>query len=354
MTNYASQLATEQRDTIAQFLSETQFSDYTLSPISADWGARHYFRLSHKTEQRQTALVMVCEDEVNRKSLPAFVAISEKLRSVNISAPEVYKVDEAQGLALVEDFGDVDYALALERDILPKSEIYNRAAQILMHLGQRKELAQDLPDFFETPVYKGHIRALDWFVPSRLNHKNDPKWRDQYLSIWESIEAKLPEAQKGFTHIDYHPGNMMYLPERTAIRQCGLLDFQGACFGPLAYDYTNLLKDIRHDVPQLIEAHVLVQATDKMTSAHSESFMAWYRFLCVQFHLRIVGQVIKIAHVMGRDDLLGFLPRVTGYLSDELRTDEFHELATFFHHIGVDFKNADITLDKSLIAENAF
>ena len=52
---------------------------------------------------------------------------------------------------------------------------------------------------------------------------------------------------------DYHSPNLMWLPERKGVKSVGILDFQDALRGPLAYDLVSLLQDARLDVPEALE-----------------------------------------------------------------------------------------------------
>src|SRR5438445_82032 len=64
-----------------------------------------------------------------------------------------------------------------------------------------------------------------------------PEWvaRHSYLARWREV---LPHAElPGPTLVlrDYHVDNLMLLPDRSAIKSCGLLDFQDAVRGPPSY-----------------------------------------------------------------------------------------------------------------------
>ncbi len=323
---------------IDSFLEKNKCAITSIEPVSSDWGMRSYVRVTHP---QGTRIVMMCKDETTRAQIPPFLKIAHWLREIGISAPEIFDVDEQEGLVLLEDFGT------------HACHDYDLIGSCLKHV-QAHMVPPDLPCFQETPVYKGHRRVVDYFLPSIAHHKNEEGVLEGYLAHWAKIEQQLPIPQLGFIHIDCHPANFMLLKGREGIQQCGFLDFQDGCLGPIAYDYTNLLRDIRRDVSQEVQARLLTQATQEMNAEQKENFEMWYRFLSVQFHCRIAGQVIKLSLNNGRDDLLEFLPRVTGYLKEELQDDLFTDLNQFFTAQGLDWSTENLKIDPEFIAPTAF
>lgn len=340
-----------ENDAIFDFLTMHGFSP-DFEEVSADWSTRQYYRV--KGLSNNPAILMVCLDETQRSYMQAFITIAEKLRLLGLSAPEIYAHDLSAGFMLLEDFGNKEFADIIEQDIRSSSDLYSLAGQVLKNMSETPGISDGLPDFFSSSVYKGHVRVLDWYVPSALKIKIDPSWREKYLKIWEKIEDDLPIPEKGFVHIDYHPANMMLLENKTGLKKCGILDFQNGCRGPIAYDYTNLLKDIRRDVPTDVQHQVLQKALEGMNENAQKSFKIWYDVLALQFHFRIAGQVIKLALETGRDDLLEFLPRTLGYIREELKNPLFVDLKQFFEDIGVNFASSDISLDEKYISDTAF
>ena len=89
------------------FVARAGWSDAAQAPLAGDASARRYARL---TQGDATAVLM--DDPPPGHSIGAFVRIARLLRGMGYSAPEVLATDEAQGFALLEDFGD-DSFLAL-------------------------------------------------------------------------------------------------------------------------------------------------------------------------------------------------------------------------------------------------
>lgn len=323
------------------FLEQYGCDPSRIGSVSGDWGNRSYFRV-YKRDDDMPCILMVCAKEETGADMFDFLKIGQWIRhDANLSAPKIYGIDEAQGFVLLEDFGS-DYC-----------NDYGLMSECIARL-QVPPPFDGLVQFQESPVYKGHQCVIDWFVPCQLGQKNTKDMVQKYLSLWHDIEVSLPPAKVAFVHMDFHPGNFMDVAGREGVLRCGILDFQDACVGPIAYDYTNLLKDIRRDVPQDVIDGVLSKATEGMSCADKENFMVWYKFLCVQFHFRLVGQILKLSIRNGRDDLMVYLPRVVGYIEEELQDPMFVAMLNFFQDLRVEWSAENLTIDQSLIADDAF
>lgn len=325
---------------IFAFLEQYGCDPSRILSVSGDWGNRSYLRVFKDGDT--PCILMVCCKEDTGADMFDFVKVGQWIRNVaNLSAPKIYGIDEEHGLLLLEDFGP-EYC----NDYLLLSECISRL--------QEPEPLEGLVNFKDSPVYEGHRRVIDWFVPCKLGRKNSDEDVKTYLSLWSDIEKSLPLPKTAFAHMDFHPGNFMNVAGRDGVLQCGILDFQDACVGPIAYDYTNLLKDIRQDVPENVINDVLAQTTKGMTGEEKGNFTQWYTFLCVQFHFRLAGQILRLSLVNGRNDLMVYLPRVVRYIEEELEDSMFSSLRTFFSDLGVEWSADNLTVDQSLIADNAF
>ena len=56
---------------------------------------------------------------------------------------------------------------------------------------------------------------------------------------------------------DYHKDNLLWLPTRSGVKACGLLDFQDAQQGHPSYDLVSLIEDARRDVAPAVHAACL-------------------------------------------------------------------------------------------------
>ena len=280
-------------------------------PLKHDASTRRYTRVA---KNGHTAILM--QDTPNSPDVERFVEIAEWLRSIGLSSPEIYELDATAGLMLLEDFGDTSFKTAPNQETL-----YPIAADVLRHIA-RQDCPLTLPNYYDSAVHKNHRRVIDWYGPLERGQKNADGMVGEYLKIWQEIEASLPPCPQGFVHIDYHTENLMFLPKRQGLKQCGILDFQGGMIGPLPYDWTNLLEDARTDVSPSIQGELL---KDK-----DEAFRVHYRVLATQFHCRVIGQFIRFAILDNNPAYLKHIPRLQNYLREALKDPVLKPLNDFF------------------------
>lgn len=310
------------------FLDVALSCDYDLKPLAADWASRRYFRVV-KEDGSSVVFMEAIPDHTGAftpgHKVSDFIRLSRALREAGIHAPEILAMDEMQGFLLLEDFGDVSVYQALEQgedaDVL-----YGAATDILVQLKDNvRENNLFLPDYYAGHVHKGRQRIVDWYVPATRGAKNPDGLVESYLAAWDAVEKQLPSCPMGFVHGDYHAQNLMRLDDAL-----GVLDFQGAMWGPLPYDLANLLEDIRRDVPKDIRTAMIERYNG------GEAFEAWYRVMATQFHCRILGQTLRLAIAGGRPDFLKFIPRVQDYIREGLKDPVLAPLSQWMREEKVD------------------
>ncbi len=346
----------------AEFLKQSGWSGVSESPVGEDWSQRKFFRIE---KNGRTAIVMHAVPDDDPRSTPGhklhdFITISGYLRQIGLSVPEVYAHDLKHGLLLVEDFGVQDFAGFIgqvgghdrERDL------YLLATKTLSHIYSKTEfIAIDLPDYYAGHVHKGRQRVVDWYMPSVLQRKNQDGLVEDYLSVWKVIEKSLPRVKRRLLHGDFHPANLMWLPERQGIQQTGLIDFQGSMMGPAPYDLVNLLDDARREVPEDIRQECLSVFVSGMAQEDKDAFLAWYPVLSAQFHCRVIGQALRLAIRDQKTRLLDIIPILRRHLVRDLSSPVLKPMKDWFSAQGVDFTERgriDPDVAKFYIRDDAF
>ncbi len=311
------------------FLSKELTGRFQLAEITSDMAPRHYHRI---TQDKKSYILMECAPDGHKQALvgheiSAFLNVQKLLSAARIKVPKLYAVDEQNGLLLLEDFGDITFEKALlnisQND---KEDLYSRATNMLFDLKAiPQDVARTLPVFRDSRIYQFGRRFADWFLPYYFDRPVSDDDIAGYFSMMKQIEADLPEIPFGFVHGDFQPPNMMVLPDG----QIGLLDFQGAMYGPPVYDLVNLLHDARRHVdPKIIrdckDAYVLDKKND---------VMLWYNYISLHFHLRVIGQFIRVAYTLNKTSYLIHLNRLWGYLGQ----NENKVFQDYAQNIGLDF-----------------
>lgn len=345
----------------AAFLNAHGWAGVPLVSVGEDMALRRYFRL--QSEGRMGVILMESVPDGHPMATPGhsmldFVRLSAYLRSIGLTVPQVYEVDDREGYLLIEDFGDTSFKNALDQKIVERDALYALSVDALSWLRKASYAGDiDLPDYYASHVHKGRRRLVDWYIPAVRNTKNPDGLVQSYLDVWDQIEKSLPPVPRGFLHIDFHFENLMLLKEKTGIGQCGILDFQGAMIGPAPYDLANLLEDARVDVPADLRVQMLDRYTKDMAREDNENFRAWYRVLATQFHCRVIGQFIRMAVRDNKMRYLPMIPRVAGYIREGLKDPVLAPLAQWFLAENIDFsKISAFELDniRPLIRPDAF
>ena len=271
-----------------------------------------------------------------------FVAVASALRGCNLSAPEIFAADLDNGFLVLEDFGDRVYGAELLAGA-PQEELWRAATEALLVLG-----TIPVPDAIPLPNGEVHrVPAQDrdvlgievdllpeWYWPAVHGGPIPPDVRADFDAAWSAVFDRLDGEPAGWVLRDYHSPNLVWLPEREGYQRAGLLDFQDALKGSLAYDLVSLLQDARLDVPDKLE-HKLLAYYLRMRGAVEPGFDAGrfqfaYAALGVQRNTKILGIFARLAARDGKRAYLRHIPRIWGYLARGLAHPELAALSRWF------------------------
>ena len=138
----------------------------------------------------------------------------------------------------------------------------------------------------------------------------------------------------GWVLRDYHSPNLIWLPEREGVKKVGILDFQDALLGPLAYDVVSLLQDARLDVPEALERELLARYCSARGAQNKDfsgdRFVSLYATLGAQRNSKILGIFARLAKRDGKRGYLAHIPRVARYLERDLAHPALAALRRFY------------------------
>ena len=318
---------------IPRFLEEASFGEAERVRLQGDASTRAYERLTLADRTAilmnaprrpdgppvrgglsYSALVHLAED------VKPFVAMARGLRQRGFSAPEIYAADIDAGLLLLEDFGR-EGVVAGDPPV-PVEQRYTAAVDLLVAL-HHQSLPATLPVAprveYRLPSYDLDaflIEAellLDWYLPHR-GSAAPADAREEFATLWRAALKGAVEAPPTWVLRDYHSPNLLWLPVREGIARVGLLDFQDALVGPVAYDVVSLLQDARVDVPESIEVG-LVGRYVKARRAHARSFdignfFELYAVIGAQRASKVLGIFSRLDRRDGKPQYLRHQPRV--------------------------------------------
>ncbi len=328
-------------------------------PLTGDASARKYFRLR---AERQTAILMDASQVPD--SVAPFIRIARHLRKIGFSAPEILARDAENGLLLLEDFGDDTFARLLEKSSYDASSQKEAATPSARGLGSLKNGDEALLSLTATgasqlpSIEQLFTLATDVLIalhrhpqaiPENLRAYEPEKmledvelfvqWRtpqvsalekEDFRAAWRAVLPLAHRVPQSLLLRDYHVANLMLLPQRTGIRQAGLLDFQDAYRGPVTYDLVSLLEDARRDVPEALQKKLTARYLGAFPALDREIFETSWAILAAQRHMRVLGIFERLARHEGKLDYRRLhSPRVERRLRHALQHPVLADLKTW-------------------------
>ncbi|WP_029010688.1 aminoglycoside phosphotransferase family protein [Azospirillum halopraeferens] len=323
----------------ASFLERHGLGTAARRPLAGDASARRYERVS---DAGGTTRILVATPDPAGDLVP-FIAIGGLLDRLGFSVPRVLVADTATGLALLEDFGDDTFSRLAGAGDEDAEALYALATDVLaeLHGRFRPEHAAGLAlPVYDAGLFLDQVMLFADVYPAAVGCPLSQTARRDLEAAWRAV---LPAACAGPVSLllrDYHTDNLMRL-DRPGVRAAGLLDFQNAGVGPVAYDLVSLLEDARRDVPDDRAERMIA----RYLSARPECDPAAFRRSCAVLgavrHARVLAIFVRLAG-QGKPAYLAHLPRVRRLLDRRLRQPALAPVADWFDrhlppHLRADF-----------------
>ena len=296
------------RSLLADWLqAETSFQDGELSIASADASFRRYFRLKHED---RSYIVMDAPPDLEA-SLP-FVQIGEWMKESGINVPKIHQHNLDLGFMVLSDFGDFHFQDALENK--DRESLYKRATnEIVNFQSSLLNSEKKLPTFSS----EWQVRELNIFREWCLPDLSDIEYRE----ITSVLVNAIDQIPKAFMHRDFHCRNILLCNED----KLGVIDFQGAMFGPVTYDLVSLLRDcyVDNDDEWIVNSvqnfqQNLLSAGLPYAQVEPEQFLRWFDFAGLQRHLKCVGIFHRLKIRDCKPEYMQDVPRILGYIHQVL------------------------------------
>jgi N-acetylmuramate 1-kinase len=340
---------------LAEFLDRTPYAEAGARYLLGDASTRSYARLvlpdrtailmnsprqpdgpPIRDGKPYSALVHLAED------VTPFVAVAGALRERGLSAPAIYAFDLDRGFLILEDLGDRVFGSEVERGC-PLAELWGPAVDVLAALALKGpphllpiegHTPYRLPSFDADAMLTEASLLIDWFWPALHGKETPSTLAEEFAALWRPLLAQAEKADIGWVLRDYHSPNLMWLPAREGVRRVGILDFQDALKGPLAYDLVSLLQDARLDLPEALERELLARycaaRAAQSQQFSSDQFVSLYATLGAQRNSKILGIFARLAKRDGKRGYLAHIPRVARYLERDLAHPSLRELRRFY------------------------
>jgi aminoglycoside/choline kinase family phosphotransferase len=287
--------------------------EFALAPASADASFRRYFRVSFPQDGARTLIVMDAPPE--KEDCRPFVHVARLLADAGLNAPRVLEQDLARGFLLLSDLGTITYLEALrDADEATAKRLFSDATDAIVkwQLASRRD---ELPPYDAALLRRELDLFPDWYIARHLGATLAPAQRDVLERTFALIIASNLAQPKTYVHRDYMPRNLMVCDTNP-----GVLDFQDAVYGPIAYDVVCLFKDafISWDEERVLDWAIRYWEKAKRARLPvDQDFGAFYRdfeWMGLQRHLKVAGIFARLAHRDGKHVYLADTPRFIDYI----------------------------------------
>jgi len=282
-------------------------SPLALEVASADASFRRYFRV-----RTAGASLIAMDAPPEHEDCARFVRIAALMADANLHVPKVIAQDLERGFLLLSDLGTMSYLQALNAD--SADGLFGDAIAALL----RWQLASK-PDVL--PPYDEALLALElelfreWYLDRHLGLELSVAQHQALDTVFALILENNLAQPAVYVHRDYMPRNLMVCEPNP-----GVLDFQDAVFGPIAYDVASLFKDafVSWEKERVLEWTVRYWEQAKRAglpvAADFGSFYRDFEWIGLQRHLKVLGIFARLYYRDGKRGYLEDTPRFVTYV----------------------------------------
>jgi aminoglycoside/choline kinase family phosphotransferase len=290
----------------------------SLRIASADASFRRYLRLD--TQSGSTLIVM--DAPPDKENCEPFVKVAQLMKLAGLKAPEVLAWDQAQGLMLLTDLGDLTMMSAIDpQNPQANHGLYMQAVDALI-TWQLSSKPGVLPLYDEALLNRELSLFPDWYLTQHRGLTVQGKMRETLDSTFQRLVAKNLAAPSVFVHRDFMPRNlMMPTGQNSAL---GILDFQDAVYGPVTYDVASLMRDAFLTWEEDFVLDITIRYWEKARKVGLLDFEDWHQdfgafyraveWMGLQRHLKVAGIFARLTLRDGKEKYLADAPRFIAYI----------------------------------------
>ena len=303
------------RDQLVTDWVASRFSNQSveITPASADASFRRYFRLTWP--DGGTRVLMDAPPEI--EDCKPFILVAGLLAKAGLAAPRILDQDLPNGFLVLTDLGRVGYLDALNADPGLADTLMRPVLDVLVQW-QLSSRAGILPPYDATLLRRELDLFPEWFVGRHLGYQLSDDEKVMLDRTFRFLINSALNQPKVFTHRDFMPRNLMVVESEAALTP-GIIDFQDAVYGPIAYDVVSLFRDafISWDEEQEIDWVVRywekARAAGLPVRADFGDFWRDYELMGLQRHLKVLGIFCRLKYRDGKDKYIEDLPRFMNY-----------------------------------------
>lgn len=290
--------------------------DTKLSKVAGDASFRSYYRITAEQNTTGNSLILM-DAPPDKESSHSFISLAKAWRQQGVEVPQVLAHDLQLGVALLEDFGDLQFMQKVTN--IPSVEVNQLYQQALNQLAGIQKLTKaaakehPLPDYTHELLNRELNLFDDWFFEKLLGLPKASLPKNWEVFKQALITSALEQPQVT-VHRDYHSRNLMVLETN----QLGIIDFQDAVYGPCTYDAVSLIRDCYLDWPEATQqawlAYFHQVYCQQAAPVSLQTFIRWFDWMGMQRHLKVAGIFSRLALRDGKPNYLQDIPLTLKHL----------------------------------------
>jgi N-acetylmuramate 1-kinase len=308
-------------DTAIAWLNGTTHNRYTtIAVASVDASFRRYFRVTDAAGK--SAIVM--DAPPPQENVRPFINVLQLLQSGDIHVPKLHAQDVERGFLLLDDLGRNTYLQTFEA--LPSGDPSNAATinsmfcdaiDSLVKLQRIDPLTAATPlGRYDTALLRRDVDLFpEWYLGRHLALELSDDEKNALERCYALLISSALAQPTVLVHRDYMPRNLMTMTEGNP----GVIDFQDAVVGPIAYDIAALMRDAFVSWPEPLVIDWVVrywEGARKVGLPVRDDFSEFYRefeWMGLQRHLKVMGIFARINYRDGKPRYLADTPRFVAY-----------------------------------------
>lgn len=304
----------QREQALLQWINQnTEFNCHSLQVVSGDASFRRYFRFTNQHQfpgKTSNQSIIAVDAPPKFESSQRFSEIAVVYRAAGLPVPEIYTLNIEAGFYCLEDFGNAQFAEALNSRTM--QTLYASALSFVPKIQKCTEInSKSLPLFDDTLLNRELALFTHWLIEVHLGLSLSSKEVTLIENTYQFISEVFKNQPQVGVHRDYHCRNLMILHNKTV----GIIDFQDAVIGPITYDAVSLLRDCYQ---HWNEAQILPILVDFHATYYSQypwsEFKTWFDLTGLQRHIKASGIFARLCHRDAKKGFLQDIPRALDYI----------------------------------------
>lgn len=295
-------------------LAQLDLRTANFQPASADASFRRYFRISAGARSW-----IVMDAPPQQEDCRPFLKVAALMADAGLRVPEVLAQDLTCGYLLLSDLGHRTCLEVVDAD--NADSIYTAAIDTLV-MWQKASRGGVLPEFGTALLERELALFPEWYLKRHLDIVLDAASKRGWQRVVSVLVTNALAQPQVYVHRDFMLRNLMPgdpLPAAGSEPMLGVLDFQDAVYGPVAYDPICLFKDAFLSWPEDRVQAWLTRYRQRATEAGipvppPARFMRDCDWMGLQRHLKVLGIFARLTHRDGKAKYAADTPRFVRYV----------------------------------------